>query len=82
MTNEEAKAEIRKVFEPAFANYIIMALTEGATPSERRWIPVTERLLDECEDAEVPKVCCKEAYSSKKNRYEKKKKLDKLVEME
>lgn len=34
MTREEAKAEIRKVFEPAFANYIIVALTEGATPSE------------------------------------------------
>lgn len=42
MTKEEAKAEIRKVFEPAFANYIITALTEGATPSERKtgkWIP-------------------------------------------
>lgn len=34
MTMEEAKAEINKVFEPAFANYIITALTEGATPSE------------------------------------------------
>jgi len=41
MTREESKAEIRKVFEPAFANYIIVALTEGATPSERKtgkWI--------------------------------------------
>lgn len=41
MTNEEAKAEINKVFEPAFANYIITALVEGATPSERktgRWV--------------------------------------------
>lgn len=36
MTKEEAKAEINKVFEPAFANYIITALTEGATPSERK----------------------------------------------
>lgn len=36
MTREEAKAEINKVFEPAFANYIITALTEGATPSERK----------------------------------------------
>ena len=36
MTHEEAKAEINKVFEPAFANYIITALTEGATPSERK----------------------------------------------
>ena len=31
MTREEAKKEIEKVFEPAFANYIITALTEGAT---------------------------------------------------
>lgn len=41
MTKEEAKAEINKVFEPAFANYIITALVEGATPSERKtgkWI--------------------------------------------
>lgn len=36
MTREEAKAEINKVFEPAFANYIITALAEGATPSERK----------------------------------------------
>lgn len=44
MTREEAKAEINKVFEPAFANYIITALTEGATPSERKagkWIITT-----------------------------------------
>lgn len=49
MTREEAKAEIRKVFEPAFANYIITALTDGATPSERKekWIPVAERLPEE-----------------------------------
>ena len=46
MSIEEAKAEINKVFEPAFANYIITALTEGAIPSERRWIPVSERLPD------------------------------------
>lgn len=39
MTSEEAKAEINKVFEPAFANYIITALTEGATPSERKTFP-------------------------------------------
>jgi hypothetical protein len=39
MTREEAKAEIRKVFEPAFANYIITALTEGATPSECKTFP-------------------------------------------
>ena len=40
MTREEAKVEINKVFEPAFANYIITALMVGATPSERN--PVKE----------------------------------------
>ncbi len=43
MTREEAKAEINKVFEPAFANYIITVLMVGATPSERNpveWIPI------------------------------------------
>lgn len=51
MTKEEAKAEINKVFEPAFANYIITALTEGATPSDckSKWIPVSERLPEEGE---------------------------------
>ncbi len=39
MTKEEAIQEVNKAFEPAFANYIITALTEGATAS------------DECEDA-------------------------------
>ena len=34
MTKEEAIHEIEKVFEPAFANYIIIALTEGATSSD------------------------------------------------
>ena len=35
MTKEEAIHEIEKVFEPAFANYIITALTEGATSSDK-----------------------------------------------
>ncbi len=35
MTREEAKKEIKKVFEPAFANYIITALIEGATVSDK-----------------------------------------------
>lgn len=35
MTREEAIKEINRVFEPAFANYIIIALTEGATPSDK-----------------------------------------------
>lgn len=34
MTKEEAIHEIEKVFEPAFANYIITALTEEATSSD------------------------------------------------
>lgn len=35
MTREEAIKEINKVFEPAFANYIIIALIEGATPFDK-----------------------------------------------
>lgn len=35
MTREEAIKEIEKAFEPAFANYIITALTEGATASDK-----------------------------------------------
>jgi len=35
MTREEAIEEIEKAFEPAFANYIITALTEGATVSDK-----------------------------------------------
>ena len=34
MTREEAIEEINKAFELAFANYIITALTEGATVSD------------------------------------------------
>lgn len=39
MTREEAIEEVNKAFEPAFANYIITALTEGATVSDiqHRW---------------------------------------------
>lgn len=35
MTREDAIKEINKVFVPAFANYIITALTEGATVSDK-----------------------------------------------
>ena len=35
MTKEEAVKEIEKAFGPAFANYIITALTEGATVSDK-----------------------------------------------
>ena len=50
MTREEAIEEINKAFEPAFANYIITALIEGATVSDKaleqqpkigHWIEVT-----------------------------------------
>lgn len=59
MTREEAIEEVNKVFEPAFANYIITALTEGATVSDiqHRWgrayeAGVKDGLEQEpCEDA-------------------------------
>lgn len=35
MTKEEAKKEIEKVFVSEYANYIITALTEGATISDK-----------------------------------------------
>lgn len=35
MTREEAIKEIEKAFEPAFANYIITALTKGETVSDK-----------------------------------------------
>ncbi len=35
MTKEEAIKEIYSVFEPAYANYIVIALTEGATVSDK-----------------------------------------------
>lgn len=35
MTKEDAIKEVNKAFEPAFANYIITALTKGATVSDR-----------------------------------------------
>lgn len=35
MTREEAIKELNRVFDPAFANYIIIALTEGATVSDK-----------------------------------------------
>lgn len=59
MTKEEAVKEIEKAFEPAFANYIITALTEDATVSDiqHRWgrayeAGVKDGLEQEsCEDA-------------------------------
>ena len=43
MTRKEAVKEIEKAFEPAFANYIITALTEGATVSDKK--PTTKKDL-------------------------------------
>lgn len=43
MTREDAIKEIEKVFEPAFANYIVEALTKGATVSEQE--PTTKNDL-------------------------------------
>lgn len=38
MTREEAINEINEVFTPAYANYIVTALTEGATVSDKEHI--------------------------------------------
>lgn len=43
MTKEEAVKEVEKAFESAFANYIITALTEGATVSDKE--PTTKNDL-------------------------------------
>ena len=45
MTREEAIEEINKVFEPAFANYIITALTEGVTASDKA---LEQESCDDC----------------------------------
>lgn len=47
MTREEAIHEIEKVFEPAFANYIITALTEGATSSDKEQQPCDDCFTDD-----------------------------------
>lgn len=39
MKKEEAINEINKVFTPAYANYIVTALTEGATVSDKEQEP-------------------------------------------
>lgn len=44
MTKEEAIHEIEKVFEPAFVNYIITALTEGATSSDEDQQPCEDTI--------------------------------------
>lgn len=43
MTREDAIKEINKVFVPAYANYIVTALTEGATVSDKE--PTTKNDL-------------------------------------
>lgn len=52
MTREEAIKEIEKVFEPAFANYIITALTEGATVSEEQE-PKLDKIRAEIENIDT-----------------------------
>ena len=51
MTREEAIEEVNKAFEPAFANYIITALTEGATVSDKalEQEPVLDKIRAEIE---------------------------------
>lgn len=46
MTREEAVKEIKKAFEPAFANYIIIALTEGATVSDKELTAKNDLVVD------------------------------------
>ncbi len=55
MTKVEAIEEINKVFEPAFANYIITALTEGATASDKTLDqePILDKVRAEIEQIEI-----------------------------
>jgi len=46
VTKEEAMQEVNKAFEPAFANYIITALTEGTTVSDRCKVESKDRVKE------------------------------------
>lgn len=71
MTREEAIKEINKAFEPAFANYIIIALTEGATvsdfaknkPKTGHWIYTGDYFTGAYETIEYIKCSCCGEYS-------------------
>ena len=62
MTREEAIKEINHVFEPAFANYIITALTEGATKSDRCEDAVSRKAILEYQQSLHGKMPNKENY--------------------
>ena len=62
MTREEAIKEINKEFEPAFANYIITALTEGATKSDRCEDAVSRKAILEYQQSLHGKMPNKENY--------------------
>lgn len=47
MNREEAVKELNKAFEPAFANYIITALQEGATVSDKGEGAVSRKAVKE-----------------------------------
>ena len=63
MTREQAIQEVNKVFEPAFANYIIIALTEGATVSDKEQEPV---YFPPCVDCNTKMNEIREAYDKLK----------------
>lgn len=78
MTREEAVKEIKKAFEPAFANYIIIALTEGATVSDiqHRWGRAYEAgVKDGLEQQPMVEI---DLYSVIKQKYIEREVLDKM----
>lgn len=78
MTREEAVKEIEKAFEPAFANYIITALTEGATVSDiqHRWGRAYEAgVKDGLEQQPMVEI---DLYSVIKQKYIEREVLDKI----
>lgn len=78
MTKEEAIEEVNKVFEPAFANYIITALTEGATVSDihHRWGQAYETgVKDGLEQEPMVEI---DLYSVIKQKYIEREVLDKI----
>lgn len=78
MTKEEAIEEVNKVFEPAFANYIITALTEGATVSDiqHRWGRAYEAgVKDGLEQEPMVEI---DLYSAIKQKYIEREVLDKI----
>lgn len=56
MTREEAINEINKVFTSAYANYIVTALTEGATVSDKEQIAKNDLGVDCIDRVELLKA--------------------------